>query len=239
MKNFIVTLQINLPLHFSYIITFVQEKQEPWKGIFYAVLLFVSATAQSLFSQQFMNRNVLVSMRIRSALVSLIYKKSLAITNTARKSTVGEIVNLMAVDAQRFGDVGNTINILWSAPLQIGLSTYFLWQELGPSVLAGLAVLLLLFPINGVIAKRSKRLHLKNMKNKDERVKLMNEILSGIRVLKLYAWEKSFEEQVLKVRTRELGVMRQTRYLHAVTSFVMNCTPFMVSRQYKYTQKTQ
>lgn len=209
----------------------MREKQEPWKGIFYAVLLFVSATIQSLFSQQFMNRNVIVSMRIRSALVSLIYKKALVISNTARKgSTVGEIVNLMSVDAQRFGDVGNTINILWSAPLQIGLSTFFLWQELGPSVLAGFAVLLLLFPINGIVANISKKLYMKNMKNKDERVKLMNEILSGVRVLKLYAWEKSFEEQVLKVRTRELRVLRQTRYLHAFTSFIMNCTPFMVSK---------
>lgn len=177
-----------------------------------------------------MNRNLIVSMRIRSALVSLIYKKSLLISNAAKKeSTVGEIVNLMAVDAQRFGDVGNTINILWSAPLQIALSTYFLWQELGPSVLAGLAVLILLFPINGVIANISKKLHMRNMKNKDERVKVMNEILSGIRVLKLYAWEKSFEDQVLKVRTRELKVMRQSRFLHAFTSFIMNCTPFMVS----------
>lgn len=170
-------------------------------------------------------------MKIRSALTSMIYKKSLIISNTARKdSTVGEIVNLMSVDAQRFGDVGNTINILWSAPLQIGLSTYFLWQELGPSVLAGLSVMLLLFPVNAIIANKSKKLHMKNMKNKDERVKLMNEILSGIRVLKLYAWEKSFEDQVLTVRTRELNVLKQSRYLHAVTSFIMNCTPFMVSK---------
>lgn len=180
-----------------------------------------------------MNRNVIVSMRIRSSLISLIYKKALVISNNARKeSTVGEIVNLMAVDAQRFGDVGNTINILWSAPLQIGLSTYFLWQELGPSVLAGFAILLLLFPTNGVIANISKKLHMRNMKNKDERVKLMNEILSGIRVLKLYAWEESFEEQVLKIRNRELNVLRKSRYLHAFTSFIMNCTPFMVSRFY-------
>lgn len=208
----------------------MSKRQELWKGILYALLLFASATFQSLLSQQFMNLNLIVSMRIRTSIISLIYKKALVISNAARKqSTVGEIVNLMSVDAQRFGDVGNTINILWSAPLQIGLSTYFLWQELGPSTLAGLAILLLLFPINGVVAKISKKLYLKNMKNKDERVKMMNEILSGIRVLKLYAWEESFEEHVLKVRAKELRIMKQTRYLHAFTSFVMNITPFMVS----------
>lgn len=168
-------------------------------------------------------------MRIRSALISLIYKKSLVISNNARKeSTVGEIVNLMSIDTNRFGDVGNTINILWSAPLQICLSVYFLWQELGPSVLAGLAVMVLLFPINALIANRMKKLHMKNMKNKDERVKLMNEILSGIRILKLYAWEKSFGEQVMKVRTREINNIKRSRYLQAFAAFVMTCTPFMV-----------
>lgn len=211
----------------------MKEKQEPWKGIFYAVLLFVSATVQTFLAQQFVNRNLIVSMRIRSVLISLIYRKSLVLSNTARKvSSCGGIVNLMAVDTQAFGEVGNLVNILWSAPLKIGLSIYFLWQELGPSVLAGLGVLIILVPINAIIANAAKMLHMKNMKNKDERVKTMNEILTGIRVLKLYAWEEKFEELVSNVRTRELTVLRQARCLQAITTFIIHCTPFMVSNYF-------
>lgn len=173
--------------------------------------------------------NMIVAMKIRTSVISLIYKKSLFISNTAKQGTVGQVVNLMSVDAQKFGDVGNTLNMLWSAPLQIVLSTYFLWQELGPSTLAGVAILLLLFPLNGVMAKVSKKLIVKNMKNKDERVKIVNEIISGIRVLKLYAWEKSFEEQVLKVRSRELEVLKKIAYVKALNSFIMNLLPFLVS----------
>lgn len=73
--------------------------------------------------------------------------------------------------------------MLWSAPLQIGLSLYFLWQILGPSVLAGVLVMILLIPVNGVIAGRVRKLQIQQMKNKDSRVKLMSEILSGIKVL--------------------------------------------------------
>lgn len=55
--------------------------------------------------------------------------QSLVITNSAkRSSTVGEIVNLMSVDAQRFMDLMTFLNMLWSAPLQIFLALYFLWQ---------------------------------------------------------------------------------------------------------------
>lgn len=51
------------------------------------------------------------------------------ITNAAKRlSTVGEVVNLMSVDAQRFMDLTTFLNMLWSAPVQIVLALYFLWQ---------------------------------------------------------------------------------------------------------------
>jgi len=61
--------------------------------------------------------------------------------NEARKtSTVGEIVNLMSVDCQRLQDMSGYLWMIWSAPFQIILATVLLWQQLGPSVLAGLYV---------------------------------------------------------------------------------------------------
>lgn len=59
---------------------------------------------------------------------------------------------------------------------------FFSLHTAGPSVLAGLAVMVLLIPINGFIANKTKKLQMKQMKLKDERVKLMNEILNGIKV---------------------------------------------------------
>lgn len=172
------------PQILKWLIAFIGDKEaEDWKGIFYAVLLFLVASIQTLFLAQYFNRMMFVGLRIRTALVSAIYRKALIMSNSARKeSTVGEIVNLMAVDAQRFMDLTAYINMIWSAPLQIGLALYFLWDILGPSVLAGLAVMIILIPVNSVIANKVKTLQIRQMKNKDERVKLMNEILSGIKV---------------------------------------------------------
>ncbi|XP_030761803.1 multidrug resistance-associated protein 1 isoform X2 [Sitophilus oryzae] len=211
------------------IIKFVKAPDYFWHGPLYAILLFVTATIQTVFLAQYFNRMFVVGMRIRTALVSTIYRKSLKISNKARKErTAGEIVNLMAVDAQKFMDLTAYLNMIWSAPLQICLSMYFLWKELGPSVLAGLAVMIILIPVNGFIANKSKILQIKQMKNKDERVKLMNEVLSGIKVLKLYAWEPSFENQVLKIRDKEIHVLKQAAYLNAGTSFIWSCAPFLV-----------
>ena len=83
--------------------------------------------------------------------------QALRLNNSSRKgSTLGEITNLMAVDAQKFVDVSTQLNLVWSAPFQMCVAIYFLWQTLGPSVIAGVVVMVLLIPINAFIAKKSR-----------------------------------------------------------------------------------
>ncbi|OXB81823.1 UNVERIFIED_CONTAM: hypothetical protein H355_015020 [Colinus virginianus] len=180
------------------LINFVNNKSAPnWQGYFYTGLLFVCACLQTLILHQYFHICFVTGMRLKTAIVGVIYRKALVITNSARKtSTVGEIVNLMSVDAQRFMDLATYINMIWSAPLQVILALYLLWQNLGPSVLAGVAVMILLVPINAVMAVKTKTYQVAQMKSKDNRIKLMNEILNGIKVLKLYAWELAFREKV-------------------------------------------
>ena len=80
-------------------------------------------------------------------------------SNEARKTTtVGEIVNLMSVDAQRLQDATGYLWMTWSAPVQICIAVYMLWTLMGVSVLAGLAVMILIIPINVVIATLNRKL---------------------------------------------------------------------------------
>uniref|UniRef100_A0A8C8R4R5 Canalicular multispecific organic anion transporter 1 n=1 Tax=Pelusios castaneus TaxID=367368 RepID=A0A8C8R4R5_9SAUR len=201
-----------------------------WQGYLYATLLFVTALVQSICLQQYFHLCFLLGMSVRTALMAAIYKKTLTVSNATRKEyTVGETVNLMSTDAQRFMDLANFIHQLWSAPLQITLSIIFLWGELGPSVLAGIGVMVLLIPINGVLATKARAIQMKNMKNKDQRMKIMNEILSGIKILKLFAWEPSFERRVGEIRVRELKDLLNFAYLQAICIFIFSCAPLLVS----------
>lgn len=114
------------------------DEEPMWRGIFYAILLFIVASIRTLLNSQYFQRAQLVGLRIRTALIGAIFKKALCLSNTAKKeSTLGEIVNLLAVDSQGLMDKITYMNSLWSAPLQIGLSFYFLWYLIGPSVFAG------------------------------------------------------------------------------------------------------
>ncbi|KAM9296382.1 ATP-binding cassette sub-family C member 3 [Gastrophryne carolinensis] len=219
------------PQLLSVLIFFIKEKSAPaWWGFSIAVLMFLASVAQTFILHQHFHYCFVTGMRLRSAITGIIYRKSLVITNAAkRSSTVGEVVNLMSVDAQRFQDLTTFLNMLWSAPLQICLALYFLWQTLGPSVLAGVAVMVLLIPINAVIAVKTRAFQVEQMQYKDARIKLMNEILNGIKVLKLYAWEPSFAQKVLEIRSKELNVLKKAAYLNALSTFAWTSAPFLVA----------
>uniref|UniRef100_A0A3B3Q9H2 Multidrug resistance-associated protein 1 n=1 Tax=Paramormyrops kingsleyae TaxID=1676925 RepID=A0A3B3Q9H2_9TELE len=213
------------------LINFVNDPSIPsWHGYFYTALLFACACVQTLILQKYFHVCFVTGMRVRTAVVGAIYRKAMVITNAARRtSTVGEIVNLMSVDAQRFMDLITYINMIWSAPLQVVLALYFLWQNLGPSVLAGVAVMILMVPVNAVIAMKTKTYQVAQMKSKDSRIKLMNEVLNGIKVLKLYAWELAFRDKLSEIRESELAVLKKSAYLSAVSTFTWVCAPFLVA----------
>uniref|UniRef100_A0A8C4T0M2 ABC-type glutathione-S-conjugate transporter n=1 Tax=Erpetoichthys calabaricus TaxID=27687 RepID=A0A8C4T0M2_ERPCA len=201
-----------------------------WSGPTYAVVLFVAAASYTLILQVYHRLNMLAAAKIKTAVIGLIYKKALSITNSSRrKFTTGEVVNLMSADAQQLMDMALNMNLLWSAPFQILLAIYFLWKELGSAVMAGLAVLLLIIPLNAFVASRVKHLKKTHMKAKDQRLKLLNEILHGIKILKLYAWEPSFLQKIVKVREGEMEVLKSSGYLTAFSMLTLTCVPFLVS----------
>ncbi len=151
-------------------------------------------------------------------------------SSSGRKNfTTGEIVNLMSIDSQRLVDFINMFNILWSAPLQIFIAAVLLWQQLGIATLSGITFLLILLPINGFISTKMRSIQILLMKEKDKRVKLMNEILSNIKVLKLYAWENSFIDKILVIREKEIKYLIAIFLYYSVTIFSYMCAPFLVS----------
>uniref|UniRef100_A0A8C9FWN7 ABC-type glutathione-S-conjugate transporter n=1 Tax=Pavo cristatus TaxID=9049 RepID=A0A8C9FWN7_PAVCR len=156
------------PQLLSVLISFIKNKDAPaWWGFLIAALMFTCAVLQTLMLHQHFQYCFVTGMRLRTGITGVIYRKSLVITNSAkRSSTVGEIVNLMSVDAQRFMDLVAFLNMLWSAPLQTCLALYFLWQALGPSVLAGVAVMVLLIPFNSAVAIKTRAFQVRYQQRK-------------------------------------------------------------------------
>jgi ATP-binding cassette subfamily C (CFTR/MRP) protein 1 len=137
----------------------------------------------------------------------------------------------MAIDTSRILEFVQVINETWSAPLQIGIALYLLWAQLGVASLAGLAAMIFLIPINGYITGKMRFITSRLMSHKDKRIKLMNEILNGIKVLKLYAWEKSFDDQVMQKRNHEVKQLTTRAYFQGVMVYIFNSASFLVCFQ--------
>ena len=81
------------------------------------------------------------------------------LSNAARRDcTVGEIVNLMSVDAQRLQDSPVFLQMAWAGPVTICIAIYFVWQQLGAASLAGFGVVLLVLPLNFMLSKAIRSL---------------------------------------------------------------------------------
>ncbi|ODM88995.1 Multidrug resistance-associated protein 1, partial [Orchesella cincta] len=219
------------PQILNILIDFVSSSNEPtWKGILYATIMFLSAFIGTIFAAYALHMFYLTGLHAKSALVSAVYRKALLLSNSAKRAeSMGEIVNHMAVDVNYIAEFSQYAYNLWGAPVIIAMAFYFLWGILGPSSLAGFVVILILLPLNLYIASKAQSFQKQQMRWKDKRTKLMNEILSGIKVLKLYAWEPSFENQVLKIRNEELRVLRTIAYLNSISDFIWTCSPFLVA----------
>ncbi|KAI8881443.1 multi drug resistance-associated protein MRP [Backusella circina FSU 941] len=216
----------------GWVTSYMTNTPEPgYRGVFISGGMFITAFAQTMFLHQYFQLCFTTGMKMRAALVTAIYKKTLVLSNASRQqSTVGEIVNRMSVDAQRLMDLCTYLHIGWSGPFQILIALYLLWQTMGPSLWAGVSVLILAIPVNMVIAKTMRKYQKIQMGNKDARVKLMNEILNGIRVIKLYAWEVPFMEKVSFIRNDlELAMLKKIGLLQAAQSFTWTSIPFFVS----------
>jgi len=62
---------------------------------------------------------------------------------------------------------------MWSAPLQIAIALWQLYETIGASLFAGLAIMLVMMPLNGFVATKQRNLQIRQMKFKDERIKMI------------------------------------------------------------------
>lgn len=218
------------PVLLSCIITFISSNEPSWRGGLYALSLFFLSMTDSIFSnreQYITNVNV---MRIRTCIVSAVYRKTLRLSNQGRKHyTTGQIVNLMSVDTQRVAELVQNINNIWSAPLQLTISMILLYQQLGIAIFAGLIVMLLNTPFNIWITTKMRALQYNVMKEKDKRIKLLSEIINGIKIIKIHAWEEPFKKRIESIRDREIDNLTQQTWYSAAITFAFTCLPFIVA----------
>lgn len=158
-------------------------------------------------------------MKVRIACCHLIYRHSLKLSNAAiGQTTVGQMVNLLSNDVNRFDIALNYIQYLVIAPLQAVIAVAVLsYLYLGfYATAAGSALLLLYVPFQSLMGRWFGRLRQATATRTDERIRLMNEIIPAMRVIKMYTWEEPFALLVELARRNEVRLIKYTSVLRGV-----------------------
>jgi len=117
------------------------------------------------------------------------------------------------------------INLIWSCSYSNWSCNLLSLFRNGPSVFAGLLVMILLLPLNGFLAAFQRKLQVKQMKHKDERVKMMNEIWMELKWLNSTLGNIHSMSTVFNIRQKEIEKLKQMAYFGCVTTFVWTCAP--------------
>uniref|UniRef100_A0A8C0V5B3 Multidrug resistance-associated protein 4 n=1 Tax=Cyanistes caeruleus TaxID=156563 RepID=A0A8C0V5B3_CYACU len=214
------TLKIVQPIILGKIIEFFEnsQKEEDLSYAYYcAGALSVCTLILAIMHHLYFYHVQRAGMKLRVAMCHMIYRKALRLSNVAMaKTTTGQIVNLLSNDVNKFDQVTIFLHFLWAGPLQAVAVTVLLWTQIGPSCLAGMAVLIILLPVQTCIGRLFSSLRSKTAALTDVRIRTMNEVISGMKIIKMYAWEKSFAELVNGLRRKEIAMVMKSSYLRGL-----------------------
>ncbi|KAG0044863.1 hypothetical protein BGZ83_009850 [Gryganskiella cystojenkinii] len=223
-------LDFSVPYFLKLFLSYVNDPQAPPKVAYaYVIAIFIAQVSRSLVQSQmfYMGRKINVSMMAllnaeiyaktltRRDMSGLVDKKKKAgeeskdgkkkdDTKSNAPASAGKVVNLMSTDTVRVSGVVNFWHIGVSSPIGIALGTYLLYDLIGWSSLVGMSILVITIPINKAVRARYAKGQRELSAARDARVTLMGELITGIRMIKFFAWEMSFSEKILKAREFEL-----------------------------------
>ncbi|CAH0405961.1 unnamed protein product [Chilo suppressalis] len=164
-----------------------------------------------------------IGMRVRIACCSLLYRKILKLDHVGMSKTeTGQVINLMSNDVNRFDMVALFLNYLWVMPIVVPVVSYLVWQHVTYAVFAALIVIFIQVVLVQVYLSNLQGIYRgKIAKRTDERVRVMSELVSGVQVIKMYAWEKPFEKIVDRLRRLEVKFIRRTSMVKGFSTALM------------------
>jgi len=219
------------PYVLNRLIYFLRDETAPLsRGIYLTLAVTVSQLVMSFCLRHYFFHCYLTGLRVRTAVVVAVYRKALKLSSSERQGrSVGEIVNLISTDAQRIQSLMTYLHATWYSFVQIGLALYFLWLQLGPSCLGGVAIIFIMVPITRAVASWMGGLQKWLMKAKDERVELNNECLGSMKIIKMQAWEEPFMERLLRLRDIELSKLYDYVVANSFSIMLWNAVPLLVA----------
>ncbi|KAF8980718.1 hypothetical protein BGZ46_003793 [Entomortierella lignicola] len=208
------------PVLFSNLISFIStyseaakiqgiEPQEPWVGFGLLIAVFSFGILSTLFDNQFRFICYNASIKTRGVLVNLIYRKALHLSATDKQEGMGSIVNHMSTDVDHIMQFFNIGHLSWSSIVEVIIALILLYNEVKYAMFASIGAIIIILIFISVIVPNVSKAQKEMMQHSDKRMKLINELVSYIKSVKLYAWESYFIKKITVARAKQLTQLRR------------------------------
>lgn len=216
-------------LTFTYLLSQVLEyvavgdKTEAYKwagGLFATVIFGVYSFHYSFY------QSVKILGHLKPALIGIIYKKINRLSYfSINQVSIGKIVNIAANDLNYFEFNIYFAFYVMASPMILGAALGLLWSFFGVACLPGIGCLLLMWPVQYLLSKLTGSYMKEKNLVTDERIKLTNELIEGIRLLKMYAWDTQFSKMIEKSRNREVTLLKRIGYTELFSGHLFSRIP--------------
>ena len=176
-----------------------------------AILFFLCKLFVEIFKRYVNQQQSIIGIKSGFQLNNFIYEKVLNVSPASRlpKYNEGQIVSLMQVDANKLSASITNTPTLFTAPLQLIVYSYRLYEFFGISATFGLSVLLIFFIINYFMYRKYQLYFRITSKNRDKRMSITSETFGNLKLLKLYSWEQEYLKRIEDTRAEELRIYRK------------------------------
>ncbi|XP_076279079.1 sulfonylurea receptor [Lasioglossum baleicum] len=215
-------------------------------GYFLALLAFVFALLQSTLSQASTHILCVEGIRLKTSLQALVYDKALRLCswsidedcekdreqqrNQQTAADMGTLTNLVSEDAYNVMSFFWIGHYTWAIPLKIAVIVFLLYTKLGISAVVGaLCCIFLVTPMQLILGKKMSG-NFKSVANRsDARLRLVNEVLQGMKLVKLRAWEEIFEQKIKRTRDEELKMLDKDSFYWTLINFLSHASSVLMT----------
>ncbi|XP_048247431.1 ATP-binding cassette sub-family C member 5-like isoform X1 [Haliotis rufescens] len=197
-------------------------------GLAYVAGVFLCEAGRTLTGAVVWNLGYRSGVRVRAGATSFLFKKILRLKSLKNK-TVGELVNLVGNDGQRLFEATAIGPLVFCAPfVLLGGSIYAVFL-LGPYGLIGTLIFLGFYPFAALISRLTTKFRREGIKVTDKRVRMMSELLTCVKLIKMYAWEKPFAKTISDIRSTERRVLEKGAYVQSLSTSIAGMVPVFSS----------
>ena len=206
------------------------DKPPMLQGYLYAFVFLLLQLVATVGLNRYFYYATRIGLQARSVLTAVIYRKMMKLSGISRqKFSGGRIVNMVSSDLSRLEMTFGQGHYIWSGPLQIVAILILLISRIGVSALAGVAILIFMVPVQARIFIALGVLRQQVAGISDSRIRMTQEFLQGMRIIKLFAWEDSFMQRLMDLRVTEVKKIQFVGMWTAVLMGFSTSVPVLAS----------